>query len=83
MNRRACGVPKDHRCEALVRDGWGRPTNDRCCNHAYVKAGKRRLCARHAALYLLNEAIRTGRVKVLPSARQPPNRNRYVNEDET
>lgn len=82
MRCRGSAVPKEHRCQALTRDCWGRPTNDRCRNHSYVKAGKRKLCARHAALYLLNEALRTGGVKVLPHARQPPNKNRFVGEDE-
>lgn len=82
MSRRASGVPKEHRCQALTRDSWGRPTNDRCPNHSYVQAGKWRLCARHAALYLLNECIRTADVKILPHARQPPNKNRFVGKDE-
>ncbi len=83
MRKEKCRVPEHLRCQALLRDSYMRPTNDRCRSHAYFDIDGRRLCAKHGEMHALEVMLKEGRAKEsapsIPSLRCRP---RFVGEDE-
>lgn len=73
-------MPAAKRCQALLRDAWGRPTDDRCGCFAAFVIGARRMCGRHASLHSLQLAIDTGKAKPLPFARPAPAQVRFLED---
>lgn len=75
-------VPKHLRCEALLRDCWLRPTNDRCGCHAHVALDGRRLCHKHAQMWALELLLREKRALevavMVPSLRCAP---RFIGDE--
>lgn len=77
----ASHVPAHLRCEAYVRDCYGRPTNDRCGCHAHVRLKRRRLCMKHAAMFALTLALESREAVPLPRAPVPRGQVRMLGDE--
>lgn len=79
-----CKIVDERRCQALTRDCWNQPTNDRCHNHAHYIVKGKRLCGRHAAWYWMEVSVREGNsaIKVMKFAKPPQNDIRFAGKDE-
>lgn len=80
--RKPCRIPDEKRCEALLRDSYLRPTNDRCRAHASVKLRGRHLCGKHGSAFALQVALKTGAAIELPFSPPPRCAPRFANQDE-
>lgn len=77
-----CSVADHKRCEALLRDSWLRPTNDRCRSHATVKIKGRRLCGKHGSAFALQVALKSGTAVEIPFSPKQYLSPRFMGEDE-